>query len=247
MSFDFLSVRPFFSWLFSLEPTEKFETDPLKKLINSSRTTARCRFNASTRLKRLSSYSFFTTTFLSLGLIFIPLVQNSDVQLHFMPKVLNMMQIFLAVAVIVYSVVNGTARYDIRSIQLNECGDKLKDLIRTLREEEKKNNSSANQNLKEYHEKYNDILSESENHTRLDFLMTSLEMVNDYKITGLFKIFYHVKVFFWYAIPFILPSIMMFSEILFILDMLAITNVTPCYLGGDPNPKPNLVCTLCTQ
>lgn len=226
------------TWLFSLNSTEQYESDPIKKLLNSMRITSRCRFNASVRITRISKYSFFTTTFLSLGLIFIPLVQNSDVSLHFIPKVLNMIQIFLAVAVLVYSVVNSTARYDVRSIALNECGNRLKDLIRTLREEQYKvKNGNSMIDLIPYHTKYREALSESENHSRLDFLLSTLEMDEDYKITGLLRLYSKLKAAIFYMLPFILPSLMMFVEILFILDMLGITHVMPFYFGGDPIDK----------
>ena len=75
---SFLDWRKAFQWLFSIQLEEKEENDPAKKLLNSMRLTAKCRFNASVRLIRISKYSFLTTTILSLGLIFIPLYQYSS-------------------------------------------------------------------------------------------------------------------------------------------------------------------------
>ena len=63
----------------------------------------------------------------------IPLLENADIQLAYPPRVLNMLQIFLAVAVLVYSTINATAKYETRSERLNECGDRIKELIRELR------------------------------------------------------------------------------------------------------------------
>ena len=42
------------------------------------------------------------------------------------------MSIFLAVSVLVYSVVIGTAKYEVRAEGLTQCGDKLKELNREL-------------------------------------------------------------------------------------------------------------------
>jgi hypothetical protein len=106
---------------------ERSINDPGEKLLNSMRTTARCRFHAAQRLKKQGDFSFFTTTILSLGLILIPLIQNAEIKLAYSDKVLNMMQIFLAVSILVYSTINSTARYDLRSQVLSECGDKLKE------------------------------------------------------------------------------------------------------------------------
>jgi hypothetical protein len=62
---------------------------------------------------------------LSLGLIFIPLMQNADITLILSNKVINMMQVFLAVAILVYSIIISTSKYDIR-----ESAGKLKKLTR---------------------------------------------------------------------------------------------------------------------
>lgn len=59
-------------------------------------------------------------------------MQNSGISLAFESNVLNMMSIFLAVSVLVYSVVIGTAKYEVRAEGLTQCGDKLKELNREL-------------------------------------------------------------------------------------------------------------------
>jgi hypothetical protein len=132
------TLNKLWRWVLCLNERERTVKDTAEKLQMSMRTTAKCRYNAAVRLQHQSKYAFFTTTFLSLGLVFIPLIQNAGVSLAFKPNVLNMMQIFLGVAVLVYSVVIGTARYEIRSTQLTECGDKLKELIRELDKEREK-------------------------------------------------------------------------------------------------------------
>ncbi len=221
----------FLYWLFSLEPLEKTVLDPAEKLLNSMRVTAGCRFNASVRLKRQSNFSFFTTTILSLGLIFIPLVQNSDIALAFSPKALNMLQIFLAVAVLVYSVINSTARYEVRSQALNECGDKIKELIRDLRTDIKQSLASGTAvALSKYHEQYNLISTDSENHTRVDFALASLDMKDDYRITGIPRIYHRARAFFTYSIPYLVPCVFIAFEAVFIMDMLAITEILTPHL-----------------
>lgn len=231
MNVDKETILGFFSWLFSLKPLEKIVSDPAEKLLNSMRVTARCRFNASVRLKRQSNFSFFTTTMLSLGLIFMPLVQNSDILIAFSPKALNLLQIFLAVAVLVYSVINSTARYDIRAQALNECGDKIKELIRELRTEIKHSSTTGGEvQLDKFHEQYNLISTEPENHTRVDFALASLEMKDDFCITGIPRVYHKIVAFFAYCIPYIVPCVFIFCEAVFILDMLGITEVLTPHL-----------------
>jgi hypothetical protein len=224
-------IRNIFRWIFSLDPVEKDVHDPVQKLLNGMRVTSKCRYSASVRLKRLSQYSFLATTLLSLGLILVPLLQNSDIRLAFPPKVLNMLQIFLAVAVLVYSVINATAHYETRSEALNECGDRIKDLIRNLRREVvESKGSGVTVDLAGFNRRYDDISTDAENHNRVDFILATLEMSGDYKYTGLLRLYMFLKAGLLYAIPYILPTLLLIGEGIFIADMLNITKVFTPYL-----------------
>jgi hypothetical protein len=226
-----IQVNFFFRWLFCLDPVEVDIQDPIQKLLNGMRITSKCRYNASVRLKRQSQYSFFATTLLSLGLILLPLLQNSDIQLAFPPKVLNMLQIFLAVAVLVYSAINATAHYETRSEALNECGDKIKELIRNIRHEVSESKTSGVAvDLANYNQRYNDVSTKAENHGRADFMLGSLEMSGDYKYTGVPRIYMYFKARLLYAIPYAIPSLLLIGEVIFITDMLAVTNFFTPYL-----------------
>ncbi|MBE4006947.1 SLATT domain-containing protein [Vibrio parahaemolyticus] len=219
-----LVVKPII-WLFSFQPEEKQEDDPAQKLLNSMRITAKCRFNASVRLERASIYSFLTTTVLSLGLIFMPLYQNSGLTIPYSDKVLSMLQIFLAVAVLVYSVVIGTSKHDLRAAALDRCGVGIKELIRKLRNEiSESKGSGVSVNLEKYHADYHEISTEPENHVRVDYLFAVLESRADFKITGLKRLFLLGKAYVMYSIPYLIPTAMMLFEVLFILDILGVTN-----------------------
>lgn len=226
-------MNRFLKWLFAGGQRERDVKDAAEKLQMSMRTTAKCRYNASVRLQHQGKFSFFTTTVLSLGLVFIPLMQNADVPLAFKPNVLNMMQIFLGVAVLVYSVVIGTARYDMRAEQLTECGDKLKELIRTLdKEREAGNGFVAPEKLAGFQKHYSDIVTDVENHVRNDYRFASLEMVNDYFITGLPRLKLYVEAQLVRAFSYVLPVLLMLMEVVFITDMMGGTDILTPYLNG---------------
>jgi hypothetical protein len=217
-------IKPL-EWLFSTQIEETDENDPAKKLLNSMRITAKCRFNASVRLTRISKYSFLTTTMLSLGLIFIPLYQNSGLHIPYNNQVLSMLQIFLAVAVLVYSVVNATAKYDLRAQSLDSCGISLKELIRKLRSEISESVSyGVSINLDAYHDKYHMIASEPENHTRVDHILAVLGTRSDFDITGIKRLIMYIKSWVFYSFSYAIPTAMMAFEVLFILDMLGVTH-----------------------
>lgn len=223
----------FWRWLTAGGVRERQTKDAVDKLQMSMRATAKCRYNASVRLQAQGKFSFFTTTALSLGLIFIPLMQNAGVPLAFEANVLNMMQIFLAVAVLVYSVVIGTARYDMRAEQLTECGDKLKELIRTIDKERLTTDGSIDADkLGQFQKNYSDIVTDTENHIRNDYRFASLEMVNDYFITGLPRLYLHSIANAVRFIPYLLPILLMLVEVIFITDMMGGTDILTSYLNG---------------
>jgi hypothetical protein len=136
--------------------------------------------------------------------------------------------IFLAVAVLVYSVVIGTARYELRAENLTECGDKLKDLNRSISKE----TTDAHDKIKildKYQERYSDIVTDTENHSRRDYILATLEMRRDYSITGLSRARLHITSILATLLPYLLPVAMLSLETIFISDMIGITKILSPY------------------
>jgi hypothetical protein len=221
-------------WLFSLGQKERSVTDAAEKLQRSMRVTAKCRYNAAERLRWQGKFAFFTTTVLSLGLIFIPLMQNAGVFLAFRPNVLNMIQIFLAVAVLVYSVVIGTARYEMRAENLTECGNKLKELIRELDKARESKKNTLDEDLTTYQMRYSDVVIDSENHMRSDYRLAMAEMSNDYYISGFPRLINYALAYFERGIAFIVPFFMIGFEIIFITDMIGVSKILVPYFNLAP-------------
>ncbi|ELB7528185.1 SLATT domain-containing protein [Vibrio vulnificus] len=225
-------IKKFFSWLFALDINERKDKNAVEKLKMSMRATAKCRYFAAARLQRQARFSFFTTTVLSLGLIFIPLMQSSGVKLAYDTNVLGMMQIFLAVSVLVYSVVIATARYDVRAEKLTECGDKLKELIRAIDREVDAQKSMPDAELRVYQDRYSDISTDTENHISSDYKFAMLEMTRDYKITGIKRFQVWLAALVQSSIPLTLPAILLVIEVAFITDMVGASEVFTTYLNG---------------
>lgn len=229
---DNLNVRKYIQkviiWIFSKENYEKEYKDEKERFENTMKVTSICRYNASVRLKWESKIAFITTTLLSLGLIFIPLIQIAKIPLVFSSDIFSVVQIFLAISVLVYSTIIANSKYDLRSDQLKDCGDKIKSLIRKLRL------SNNDENLiNEIKEKYDYIATSVENHDRNDYLLTMLRTKELYKITGIIRIFLWFKYFFLAAIFNMAPFILLSIEIIFILDMFNITRIFTPYLLGE--------------
>lgn len=227
-------MKRFFVWLLSLHSEERKDKNAVEKLKMSMRATAKCRYSAADRLQRQARFSFFTTTVLSLGLIFIPLMQNAGVKLAYNSSMLGMMQIFLAVSVLVYSIVIATSRYDVRAQKLTECGDKLKELIRLIDLKSDNGNSISEQELKSYQDRYSDITTETENHISCDYKFSMLEMPRDYKLTGIKRLHVWTFAVLHSSVSLIIPSVLLLIEAMFISDMVGATTVFTSYLNGVP-------------
>jgi len=220
------------AWLWCLGDRERAVKDASEKLQMSMRVTAKSRYNASTRLQYQEKFSFFTTTALSLGLIFIPLMQNAGVNLAFKPNVLNMMQIFLAVSVLVYSIVIATSRFEIRAAKLTDCGDRLKELIRSMDKDREAESRLSEETLGEYQRRYSNVVTDSENHIRSDYYLATLEMRNDYFITGIPRFVTFVQSYVIRFAAYIIPSSLIIFEVTFITDMIGATSSLVGYFNG---------------
>lgn len=222
-----------FEKFLSKPSNERKSKTEAEKFQLSVRVTAKCRFSAAQRLKNQASFAFFSTTILSLGLIFIPLIQNAKINLAFHAEVLNMMSVFLAVAVLVYSVVIATAKYELRASKLTQCGDRLKDLNRKLGLLIENDNSgeSNKKDINNLRDIYTQIISETENHQDVDYLVAILDMPRDYQFNFFEKIIKKSKILFLnYLFPYTIPFMLIVFEIIFISDMLFITNILPSTL-----------------
>lgn len=142
-----------------------------------------------------------------------------------------MTQIFLAVSILVYSTINSTARYDLRAQVLSDCGDKLKEVIRELRTEliQKTDTKLA---LEEYHKKYNYIVTDSENHERIDYDFCVLEMKDDYSITGLVRLYCYIVAYIKYSWTYIVPVSVILAEAIIITDIINLTSFFTPYLSN---------------
>lgn len=217
------NVVKFLKWFIGIGFYERSKLSPAETFLLTMRVTAKCRFNAANRLGNLNKFSFLTTTLLSLGLIFIPLAQNSDIDIAIKQGVINMMQIFLAVSVLVYSIIIGTSKYEVRSEKLTACGDSLKELIRKLNKKIKENSLELNE-LEDYQVTYAHIISKTENPQNVDYIIATLDMGRDYKITGLRRLHLKIKSYFLLFIPYYIPVLMLSLEAAFIFFMLVPDN-----------------------
>lgn len=150
-------------------------------------TTIRCRYNASVRIANQGIFYFWTTVILSLGLIFIPLMEMSGFCFSFNKRTVTAFQIFLAISVLIYSVAISMMQYDLRAYKMDCCADDLKKLARDFdgffgtEMDEKLDNKYRCDKLIEFQDRYSLIIASGENHSRNDFRRAVLDTVTTLK------------------------------------------------------------------
>lgn len=144
-----------------------------KELYRKVDIVARIRYDAARRLRTHQKLSQWVITFLSLLLILVPLLQALDVPLRHSENFLNAVSVFLAVLVLVYSLLIGMENYAGRAEKMQNCGTELSYLTRELypyRELDHEENA-----YKDFSLKYQIILEKHENHEPIDFKQFTLE------------------------------------------------------------------------
>ena len=209
----------------NLLPEDVKQKDNKHKVIASMKTTAISRYNASKRLSRQTKVTFWVSILFSLGLIFIPLMQLAKVPLKFNGDILSAVQIFLAVAILVFSIVIGTARYELRAHQLDSCGNNIKNLIRRLKAASIDECDTSGEVLNKFHDEYNGMISNVENHERQDYILTILRSPDLFKLTLCARIYHWIKFFLFSITPHMPSIILVLVEILFITEMFGITKI----------------------
>lgn len=147
--------------------------DKIEELLRRTKKTTKSRYRASERLERHHKFSQWTVSFLSVALVFIPLMQAFNVDVGIDAIYLNATQAILAVLVLAYSLLLGQENFISRSEAMHRNGVELGRFARTLAAYKGKEAVSDN----EYHQlvaRYYDILEKYENHKPIDYLFTRL-------------------------------------------------------------------------
>lgn len=205
-----------------------FKSDEALKLANEQirtmRITTNARFEAAKRLKKAAFICFIATTIASLGLILIPLLDLARINIRFSAEVLTCFQIFLAVNVLVYSSTVFAANYQARSKDFLSCADEIKSVINKLKLEIKSYNEGNVMDIdfEKWDGEYRKALENSENHEDIDYIVALRSYNDKEKLKNNLNIIIRLKEFFKIYAFFIF---LIFIEVVFILDMLGITNI----------------------
>ena len=150
--------------------------------------TSKTRFHAARRLRLHSKFSTYTVVIISLGLILIALLQAFDLGNNIQSKLVGLIQVFAAVAVLVYSLLIDKNDYSNFHEKMYSCASRLGELKQKVHPclgAEIHDNTRYDELLDDYHE----ILKLYETHTnndfRGDYFRAKLEMPENYPIKAM--------------------------------------------------------------
>lgn len=160
--------------------------ESLNNLYKKVDATSKTRFHAARRLRLHSKSSTYIVVLISLGLILISLMQAYNLGNNISSNLVGLIQVFSAVAVLVYSLLIDKHDYSNLSEKMYSCASKLGEL------KQKIHPHLDIQNDKESYDKFRDeyhrILKRYETHSnndfRGDYTRAKLEMPENYTIEG---------------------------------------------------------------
>lgn len=161
--------------------------ESFKNLYKKVDATSKTRFHASRRLKLHSKLSTYTVVLISLGLILLSLMQAYELGSNIQSKLVGLIQVFSAVAVLVYSLLIDKNDYSTLSEKMYSCASKLGELKQRIHPNlDKQHSQEAYEKfLVEYHGILNLFETHSNNDFRGDYTRAKLEMPENYTIKGI--------------------------------------------------------------
>lgn len=158
--------------------------DNLYKKIDA---TSKTRFHASRRLKLHTKCSTYTVVLISLSLILIALMQAYEIGNNIESELVGLIQVFSAIAVLVYSLLIDKNDYSNSSEKMYSCASRLGELKKKMHPL-----IGTEHNQEKYDElriEYDEVLRLYETHSnndfRADYVQAKLEMPENYTIKGL--------------------------------------------------------------
>ena len=150
--------------------------------------TSKTRFHASRRLRLHGKSSTYIVVLISLALILVSLMQAYNLGNHITSDLVALIQVFAAIAVLVYSLLIDKNDYSNLSEKMYSCASQLGELKQKIHPH--LDTGSHDEELyNKYRDEYHGILKLYETHSnndfRGDYSRAKLEMPENYKLQGL--------------------------------------------------------------
>lgn len=155
------------------------EITPYKDLYDRVNKTAKNRFAAQIRLEHHNKAVLWTITLSSIFLLVTPLAQGFGIKLTQDKALIDFAQILLTIVILAVSIILSMANFAVRGERIHNCGMELNGLARRIFPKLGLNKEDAE--YVKVNKEYDEILYRYENHTKVDFMRTKLEMSQYYQ------------------------------------------------------------------
>jgi hypothetical protein len=192
-----------------------FEEQSLRALYRKMQKTARARFNCAHRLRNKHTFTLWSMSFFSAGLIVLSALSTYGIHLAVDGSAYSFAQFILALSILVISLLLSSGNYSDRAEKMHRCGMELNALCHSILPACKAN---SDQTLYERTlARYSDILAAYENHEDIDFALVKLEFPEDYPQKRFGVFFTHLKYWsgFWIHGVMFLTLVFIFWYVLF--------------------------------
>jgi len=174
-----------------------FEEQSLRTLYRKMQKTARARFNAAHRFKQHHTFTLWTISLFSTGLIVLSVLPYYKVNIAIDSDGYALIQFLLALAILVISLLLTFGNYSDRAEKMHRSGLELNALCYSILPACKGN---IDQSLYESTlAKYSNALNSYENHENIDFAFVKFDFPEDYppKCGDKFKAYFLYWIRFW--------------------------------------------------
>jgi hypothetical protein len=155
------------------------ESKPYQELYDRVNKTTKNRFAAQRRLEHHNKAVLWTITLSSIFLLITPLAQGFGLPLTQDKTLIDFVQILLTVVILAVSIILSMANFAVRGERIHNCGMELNGLARRIYP--KVGLTAEDIEYHDVNKEYDEILRRYENHTKVDFMRTKLEMSQYYQ------------------------------------------------------------------
>lgn len=153
------------------------QTAKFNELQRILRIVAKTRYRAQTRLGLHAKFAQFALTFLSIGLIIIPLLALGGIPFAFERARVDVLQIAFAVVLLGYSLLLSMSRFEARAEKMHACGLIVSRILRQIEPYTRGEPPPSADTFDVLENRYYDALEKFENHAELDYYSVMMDIM----------------------------------------------------------------------
>ena len=176
-----------------------YKEQSLRSLYSKMKKTAKARFNCATRLQRHQTFSLWSLSLFSTGLIGMTLLSALNIHTNIDVAHFNLLQIMLALLVLILSLLLSANSYSDRAEKMHRCALEVNELCHRILPD-CKDDTDKPEIYRNALAEYSSALEAFENHAPIDFDLVRIELSVDYPLTFRQKMWIRIRYFFSFGL-----------------------------------------------